>query len=215
MREPVGHPLVRLPPRRVCYTRPGSVPLRYMETRCGVLTGEKVLLRALRRDDLQRQWQFNNDVAFELAGGGDPWEPQSLSRLEARFDESLSSGERDGAHFAIEADGLFIGSCGLFDFDHTARTCQLGIGIGDSAYQGRGYGRDALRVLLDYAFRLRNMRKVWLTVNGDNERAIRAYRACGFIEEGRLRDHVWSDGKYIDLVYMGVFRDDAAPTAPA
>lgn len=186
-----------------------------MEKRCGVLTGEKVILRALRRDDLQRQWQFHNDVAFELATGGDPWEPQSLPRLEAQFDESLSSGERDGAHFAIEADGLFIGSCGLFDFNPVARTCQLGIGIGDRAYQGRRYGRDALRVLLDYAFRLRNMRKVWLTVNGDNERAIRAYRACGFVEEGRLRDHVWGDGKYIDLVYMGVFRDDAPPSGPA
>jgi RimJ/RimL family protein N-acetyltransferase len=65
-----------------------------------------------------------------------------------------------------------------------------------------------VRVLLDYAFRLRNMRKVWLTVNGDNERAIRSYRASGFKEEGRLRQHVWSNGKYIDLVYMGILRDE-------
>jgi RimJ/RimL family protein N-acetyltransferase len=180
-----------------------------------VLQGEKVILRAVRRDDLQRQWQFNNDVAFEVAAGGDPWEPISLPRLEAQFDERLTHGDRDGADFAIEADGVFIGTCGLFDFNQTSGTCQLGIGIGDPAYQGKGYGRDAVRVLLDYAFRLRNLRKVWLTVNGTNDRAIRAYRACGFVEEGRLRDHVWSDGHYIDLVYMGVFRDDSPPTRPA
>jgi RimJ/RimL family protein N-acetyltransferase len=84
----------------------------------------------------------------------------------------------------------------------------LGITIGDKAYWGRGYGRDALTVLLDYAFRLRNMRRVTLSVNGTNERAIRAYQACGFVEEGRLRKHVWSAGEYIDLVYMGVFRDE-------
>ncbi len=60
--------------------------------------------------------------------------------------------------------------------------------------------------MLDYAFRLRNMRRVFLTVNDNNERAIRAYRACGFVEEGRLREHVWSNGAYIDLVYMGVLR---------
>jgi RimJ/RimL family protein N-acetyltransferase len=49
---------------------------------------------------------------------------------------------------------------------------------------------------------------VWLSVHGSNERAIRAYRACGFVEEGRLRQHVWSDGQYDDLVQMGILRDE-------
>ena len=65
-----------------------------------------------------------------------------------------------------------------------------------------------MRLLLDYAFRLRNFRKVWLWVHGDNERAIRAYRACGFVEEGRLRDHVYSNGRYVDAVYFGVLRHE-------
>ncbi len=65
-----------------------------------------------------------------------------------------------------------------------------------------------MRVLLDYAFRLRNAHKVWLSVNGTNERAVRAYRACGFVEEGRLRQHVWGDGQYLDLVYMGILREE-------
>jgi RimJ/RimL family protein N-acetyltransferase len=173
-----------------------------------MLRGEKVVLRAMRREDLQRQWAFNNDVAFEVLGGGDPWEPQSFERLQAHFEETLSKGARDGADFAIEAEGTYIGSCGLFRFDGTAHTAELGIGIGDLAYQGRGYGRDAVRVLLDYAFRLRNLRKVWLTVNGDNARAIHAYGACGFVEEGRLRAQVWSAGGYVDLVYMGILADE-------
>ena len=63
-------------------------------------------------------------------------------------------------------------------------------------------------LLLDYAFRLRNLRKVWLSTNSDNERAIRAYLACGFVEEGRLRQHVWSNGQYLDEVRMGVLRDE-------
>jgi RimJ/RimL family protein N-acetyltransferase len=45
-------------------------------------------------------------------------------------------------------------------------------------------------------------------VNGTNERAIRVYAACGFVEEGRLREQVWSDGAYIDLIYMGILRDE-------
>ncbi len=173
-----------------------------------MLHGKKVTLRSIRREDLQRQSEFNNDVEFELLGGGDPWEPQSLQRLEAQFDAELEKGDRDGPSFAIEVDGRYIGNCGLFHFDDTAGTCELGIGIGDKAYWGQGCGRDAVRVLLEYAFRLRNLRKVWLTVNGNNVRAIRAYAACGFVEEGRLRRQVWSNGEYIDLISMGQLREE-------
>jgi RimJ/RimL family protein N-acetyltransferase len=60
--------------------------------------------------------------------------------------------------------------------------------------------------LVDYAFRLRNLRKVWLTVLGSNARAMGAYQKCGFVEEGRLRQQVWSNGAYVDLVYMGILR---------
>jgi len=173
-----------------------------------MLRGEKVVLRAMKREDLARQCAFNNDLEFELAGGGDPPEPQTLARLEAQFDEDLRRGARDGMNFAIEADGKYIGNCGLFHLDPVANTCELGIGIGDKQYWGHGYGRDAIRVLLKYAFRLRNFHKVWLQVNGNNERGIRAYRACGFVEEGRLRQHVWNDGKYVDLVHMGILREE-------
>lgn len=173
-----------------------------------MLRGEKVTLRGATREDLPRIWQFQNDLAVELAGGGDPPEPQSLERLCAEFDRAAANGGRDGADFAIEADGKLIGRCGLMAIDATHRTAMLGIGIGDRAYWGRGYGREAVRLLVDYAFRYRNLRRVWLWVHADNERAIRAYLACGFREEGRLREHVWSNGRYVDAVHMGVLRDE-------
>lgn len=146
-----------------------------------MLEGEKVVLRGVAREDLPRLWAFNNDVAVELAGGGAPPMPQSLERLQADFDREAAKGGRDGVHFAIEADGRCIGGCGLTGVDELAHTAELGITIGDREYWGRGYGRDAVTLLLDYAFRLRNWRKVWLRVWGNNERAIRAYHACGFV----------------------------------
>src|SRR5437762_4266250 len=99
-----------------------------------MLQGEKVVLRALERTDLRRLCEFNNDVEVELAGGGDPPFPQSLARLEAEFDQKISTGGRDGPSFAIEADGKFIGQCALFDFNEVNQTCQLGIAIGDKSY---------------------------------------------------------------------------------
>ena len=173
-----------------------------------MLKGLRVTLRSIEREDLPSLWAFNNDLDVELAGGGDPPMPQSLARLQARYEESLRQGERDGSIFAIESNGKLIGACSLFHFDETARTCELGIVIGDKAYWGQGYGREAVNLLLQYAFQYHNQHKVWLRVNANNERAMRAYSACGFVEEGRLRSHVWSDGNHIDLVLMGVLRDE-------
>jgi RimJ/RimL family protein N-acetyltransferase len=173
-----------------------------------MLKGQRITLRSISRADLPKLNEFNNDLEVELAGGGDPPMPQSLARLEAEYEQDLARGGRDGGGFAIEADGKFIGQCALFNFDTTAQTCELGIAIGDKDYWGKGYGREAITLLLDYAFRLRNFRKVFLRVHAKNERAMRAYHACGFVEEGRLRAHVWSNGSYDDLVYMGVLRDE-------
>jgi len=173
-----------------------------------MLRGQKTLLRAITKDDLACLWQFNNDVDVELAGGGDPPMPQSLARLQAEYESGVAKGGRDGASFAIEADEKCIGQCALFNFNETTQTCELGITIGDKTYWGRGYGRDAIQCLLDYAFRLRNIRRVHLSVNGNNPRAIQAYKSCGFVVEGRLRAHVWNNGDYIDLVIMGLLRQE-------
>jgi RimJ/RimL family protein N-acetyltransferase len=170
--------------------------------------GERVLLRAIERDDLPVLWAFNNSLAVELAGGGDPPMPQSLAHLQAEFESQASQGGRAGSSFAIEVDGRLIGQCALFAFDDVAQVCELGITIGDRDYWGKSFGREAVALLLAYAFRYRNMRRVYLKVHGRNERARRSYLACGFVEEGRLRVHVWSDGAYDDLVLMGLLRDE-------
>ena len=173
-----------------------------------MLNGPRITLRHITRADLPRINDFNNDLEIELLGGGDPPIPQSLERLFADFEMDLSKGGRDGSRFAIDADGILIGHCALFNYNDTNRTCELGITIGDREYWGRGYGRETVRLLLDYAFRYRNIHRVFLTVHSRNERAIRSYRANGFVEEGRLRQHVWSDGAYLDLVLMGILVDE-------
>lgn len=169
-----------------------------------MLTGEKVILRSVTRNDLSRALGFWNDVEVKLLSGGDPPKPHTMEEMEVWYD-GLQKGLAD---FAIEVDGVYIGSCGLFSLDAEARVCYLGITIGDRAYWGKGYGRDAVNLLLEYAFRLRNIHKVWLTVNGSNERAIRSYRSCGFVEEGRQRAQVWRNGVYDEKVYMGLLREE-------
>lgn len=122
-----------------------------------MLRGERVTLRAVAREDLDRLAGFANDLEVELAGRGDPPVPRPFERIVKDFEREVSEPPRDKTHFAIEADGECIGTCGLFNIDLTARHAELGIGIGDKEYWGRGYGRESVGLLLDYAFRLRNL----------------------------------------------------------
>lgn len=176
-----------------------------------MIEGTLVRLRALTVADCPRLNEFKNDVELELLGGGEPPRPVALERTIESFTERAKND--DGVSFGIEADGALIGDCGLFHVNRLAGTAEVGIGIGDRAYWGRGYGREAMALLVDYGFRIQNLRKIWLETHASNERAIRSYRAVGFLEEGRQREHVWLNGRYDDLVLMGLFRADFS--APA
>jgi RimJ/RimL family protein N-acetyltransferase len=174
-----------------------------------MLHGPRVTLRALTTEDVPRIVAFSNDVEFELAGGGAPPRPTSIATVSERFEERQR--DRELVAFGIEADSKLIGDCALFKRNRTAATAELGIGIGDHDYWGRGYGREAIGLLLDYGFRLENIRRIWLETHSENIRAQRCYLACGFVEEGRQREHQWYDGRYVDVVQMGLLRSEWKP----
>jgi RimJ/RimL family protein N-acetyltransferase len=176
-----------------------------------MLKGPRVTLRSLTKADMPTLLRYGQDVEVEILGGGDPPRPSTLEAWEKWYDEHLARDNKDSANFGIESDGKLLGTCGLWRFNTHSQTCELGISIGDHEYWGRGYGREAIGLLLDYAFRIRNFRKVSLDTSGTNERAIRCYRACGFVEEGRLRKQLWADGQYVDEIHMGILRDEWEP----
>lgn len=173
--------------------------------------GERVVLRAITREDMQRQWEFENDPELWFWDGHTP-HPAKLESLLAHFDESTTKSGDDEVSFAIEIKGQYTGHCSLHGFDHVNRTCELTIEIGEKTCWGQGYGREVVHLLLNYAFHHRNVNRVWLETHSENERAIHCYLACGFVEEGRLRQHLWLNGRFADRVYMGLLRDEYAPT---
>jgi RimJ/RimL family protein N-acetyltransferase len=178
-----------------------KVPAREVSA---VLRANDLELRAVERDDLRTIWKWFNDVEVGLPAGNDI-RPISFAELEARFEKELQ--DDSVTRFSIVVDGTLIGRCGLFDWDD-ALSLSLAIAIGEQTYWGKGYGTTAIRLLLDYAFVHRNAHRVWLEVAADNERAIRAYRRCGFIAEGRMRDNAWDDGRYVDELMMAILRPE-------
>lgn len=170
-----------------------------------MLQGERVRLRAVEREDLRRLYELRRDVELVTFTYGH-WQPQPFEGFQKRYEKRLDDDEQ--SWFVVEADALVIGSIELHGHSRRDATAQLGIAIYDRAYLGKGYGREAIALLLEWAFRNQNYRRIWLDTTANNERAIRSYAACGFVEEGRLRKHYYHDGGYYDAVVMGILRSD-------
>ena len=168
--------------------------------------GEKVILRQMKQEDIAQLHEFDQDV--EIYGLDCAYPRASpIERAQAVFENSTKVDDNLAA-FAIEADGKYIGSIMLMNLKNRHGNFELGIGIGDRAYWGRGYGRDAITVMLHYGFHYLGARRIELTTHAKNERAIRCYLACGFVEEGRPRKVLWIEGEYVDLVNMGILYEE-------
>jgi RimJ/RimL family protein N-acetyltransferase len=90
--------------------------------------------------------------------------------------------------------------------DRRSGVSAFGIGIYDPTFLGQGYGREAIGLMLDWAFQIQNYQKIWLDTWATNQRAIRCYHSLGFVEEGRLRDRVRLPcGDYVDDISMAWF----------
>ena len=84
----------------------------------------------------------------------------------------------------------------------------MGIGIGEEELWGKGYGTDAVRLMLNYAFTELNLRRISLDLFEYNQRALRSYQKAGFVEEGRMRGIFQREGRRWDSIYVWILRDD-------
>jgi len=101
-----------------------------------------------------------------------------------------------------------IGNCGLMGIDRDNRTATLGIFIGERDCRGRGFGTEAVRTLCRFAFEEMDLRKIRLDTHAGNEAALKAYERVGFRREGLLRQEFYRHGRALDVVRMGLLRDE-------
>lgn len=101
-----------------------------------------------------------------------------------------------------------IGITSLIQIDLKNRNAECIIDIGEKEYWGKGYGREALKLLLDYAFLEMNLHRVSLRVFSFNEKAIKLYEKLGFKQEGISRQFLFREGQWHDLVHMGILQQE-------
>ena len=154
-----------------------------------MITGSKVRLRGKRLEDAQDDytWQTDTELA-RLDAARPPTIP--FSEYLANYASVLSCPPPAKRQFAIEThDGRHIGNCAYYDINETKGEAELGILIGDRNYWDKGYGRDAVTVLVNHIFLKTDLKRLCLKTLSSNYRARRCFQKCGFNPYGhRLRD---------------------------
>jgi RimJ/RimL family protein N-acetyltransferase len=177
-----------------------------------MIAGERVILRALETDDLDRCFRWMND-------------PQIVRTLKSRYPipffkeaEWLEGAVRstdDERHFAIEKRDSreHIGNASIHAIDWVSRRAKFGLFIGEPSAWNKGFGGDAIRALVRFAFDDMNLAKLRIDIFEYNDRGRHLLESNGFVREGTLAREFYRDGAYHDIAVYSVFRD-APPRIP-
>lgn len=168
------------------------------------LRNDAVTIGPLLPDDTGQLFVWLNDVdaaRLDLAYRPTDW---------LAFKSWLDEFPRTGTQIVFAIRKLFepqiIGFVIFKNIQLVHRSADVGVRIGSDAERGKGYGTQALKLALDYAWKHLNLHRVSLTVFAHNARALASYRAAGFREEGRLKDAAYIDGEWVDVIPMAVLK---------
>lgn len=170
--------------------------------------GSKVRLTSIKELDIEVIEEWFNDVTFLRYYDMFPALPQSHKDINQMLEEFADSFTK--YIFAIRANDSdnIIGIIGFDDIIWSNGVATVFIGIGDKNYTGKGLGKEALNLLLDFGFHELNFYRIQLNVIGYNAGAIKLYEDAGFIKEGTFREFIHRDGKRYDLLLYGLLRKE-------
>lgn len=176
--------------------------------------GELVRLTAEEPEFSARQearWQ--RDSEFRRMADGDPADMISEKKFKDWAEKYAENGFKPERHpFSIRAlsDDKLIGFMGLW-LDLIHAEAWVGIGIGEREYWSKGYGTDAMKLAVQFAFMELGLQRVSLGLFDYNPRALRAYEKVGFRLEGRTRKDLLREGQRADSLWMGILREEWQP----
>ena len=174
------------------------------------LNGPRLLLRTPRGSDRRDRLSCGRNAEYVRMLAGDdrnlaPMTAEEADRWYARLCEGLAKGHLT---WAIEVEGRCIGTAGLHAIDETHRRARYAVAIFDPAAWGQGFGTEATRLVLAYAFDTLGLHRVDLRVLSYNRRAIACYEKCGFRPEGIERECALVAGEWHDDIMMSVLEHE-------
>ncbi|MBO5142310.1 MAG: GNAT family N-acetyltransferase [Clostridia bacterium] len=170
------------------------------------LVGEKVYLSPVETSDAEIFVNWMNDFGVTDY----TMRSDKVVTMQSEYQWVNNEAQNDGYFMTIVRNDTdeMIGNISLNDVNFVHRFAVLGIMIGNNENRSKGYGAEAINLLLDYAFNYLNLNSVSLGVLACNERAIRCYEKVGFKEYGRKRMCRYINGKYYDVIYMDILASE-------
>jgi len=174
-----------------------------------MLIGNRIRLRGIEKDDLPFfvRWLNEPEVLTNIAmpvprsmGQEERWYADVITK--PLIEQPLGIETRDNGSW------LLIGNISFMNTNQTDRNAEVGIFIGEETFRNQGNGTEAMSLMLRHGFETLNFERIYLHVHANNPRAIHSYEKCGFVQEGRLRNHHYLQGKYIDVIIMGILRNE-------
>ncbi len=155
---------------------------------------------------IQSQWYADSEFSRLL-----DWDPAryfSAKSVEKWIEKEYENDRNISFTIRLLETDQVIGMIGLDGISWTHGDTFVGIGLGGRENWGKGYGTDAMKVILRYAFTELNLRRVTLDVFEYNQRGVRSYEKAGFVIEGRCRGMILREGRRWDVIFMGILRED-------
>ena len=174
-----------------------------------MLIGEKIILRPLKIEDLEKTHEWRNNLELIKLTQGIRF-PKTLEMDRDWFNNALNDKSNRNIYFGIDEieTGEFIGIIQLNNIDYISRNANWGFMIGETKNQSKGIGTEFSILILNYTFNELNLIKITSYIVDNNKISNKLFRKLGFIEEGVLKNHYFVNGEYKDIMIMSLFKDD-------
>lgn len=171
------------------------------------LQGSRIYLAMLERADCKTLW---NDFEYDFDCPAEEFNiGHSDEKSDGWFDEIQRLQGNQNVRLGIFLnDGTVIGDVALQDIDRVNRKCSVGIGIARIENRSKGYGSEAIRLMLDYGFRFLGMERITANTLEINTGAQKAIEKCGFTLEGRERKSVYLNGTKHDRLCYAILKEE-------
>ncbi|GEN46179.1 GNAT family N-acetyltransferase [Alkalibacillus haloalkaliphilus] len=173
-----------------------------------MFSSNRLYLRKVEMEDteLYQSWRNDVDVMYSTNPSLDVYSYEDTRRF---VENVLVNSNTSKSYIIVERNGETpIGITSLINMDYKNRNAECIIDLGNKQYWGKGYAKEALTLLLNYAFMEQNLHRVSLKVFDFNEAAIHLYQKLGFKEEGRSREALYRGGNWRDIIHMGLLKDE-------
>lgn len=166
----------------------------------------EIYLRALNTDDYKFTFLWRNDIQITSTLGGNTYFVSEEREKKWVEDHMLNDRKNLYLIICLKLDKTPIGMVSLTNIDHLNRKAEFAIQVGNKEFQSKGIGKAATKLMLQHGFNQLNLNKIYLTVLQSNERAIKLYESLNFSCDGILRDELFKNGKYYDLITMSILK---------